>query len=239
MKGLRRTLVVGTMLLEACAPMKAEALPKSARPDIISPSRFPYDKEPIRKIKDGNSTYCLLGSDLRVSSEGITKSMDLTRIFSEAKITPSNAQLRMDNFPPTMNFAKKLLYLFSPGADGIVVLNPRTGERFVIDVSDVGIRNLTSIVFSVKNGIIAVSGEKADFIVVVGLGDLTEKEIYPKKIYLGLPLAMRGRQHLNGPRIDIRGNRVYLSDEALGKEAVYFLVGPDRRPLPITFRAEE
>jgi hypothetical protein len=177
-------------------------------------------QNPIQKITDGDRTYTLKGSKLLISENGKIRVIDLRRKFAEKGIDPLNAEMRKDSFPPKMKRKGSLLYFYSPGASHIVVVSPQTGRKPAMAVTE-KTRQLRSVEFEVKNGIIALTGPGADFLVIIGLGDLMRDEVYPLEIDLMTLFSMTAR--LKDPKIEIRGG-VYIRDEALGKSRYFFEV---------------
>jgi hypothetical protein len=172
---------------------------------------------------------------LRVSIDGKTRSRDLSKEFKSAGIDPTKAKMRMDGFPPKMNFKGSLLYFYSPGAERIVVKNPRTKDSTWIKVSE-NCRRLRVISFVVKNGIIAITGVGANFIDIIGLINLSRSDgVIP--VGMNLSLLLNNKFLLN-PKIKIKENKVYITDPILGNGKKYFYEVVDGAALPITVEAD-
>jgi hypothetical protein len=238
LKHLKRAMIIGSFLLGACAPVsKANALPrKSDVPRFTKLTKTEPEKTGrIRKITNGNVEYSLQGYNLSASSGSRIKVVCLKKTFQSAGIIPDLAHLRMDKMPPKMKMSGSLLYVYSPGAKGIAIINPKTREQIWISVST-EIQALVGISFEVKNGIIAISGAGADFIGVISLGDLCKSEASP--IVMSLEkLFADGYSHLVDPKMSISGNRIYVCDKALGAKRYFFEV-INGIALPITVEAD-
>jgi len=233
LKKLRRAAIIGSLLLGACAPVnKADALPRKT--EFSKFTRVEAKGDPSnRRIK---GRYYVLGYKLFSLSDGKTPVVSLEKTLKEAGVEPVNALMAVDGFPPKMKLEGKLIYLYSPGAKGIAIINPKTKEQTWMSVSS-GIQALRKISFEAKNGIIALSGPGADFIGVIGLGDLRKSEAIPIEMALHDVLGKKGHRYLADPKVTIIGNRVYVQDAALGSKKYFFEV-VNGVALPVTVESD-
>jgi hypothetical protein len=180
-------------------------------------------RKPVQRITEGDTDYSLKGSMLLISREGKTHAIELAAKFVERGIDPAYADMRLDDYPPRMGLEGKLLYIYSPGSKSIVIVSPQTLRKSSMDVP-ASIRSLRSVAFEAKSGIIALSGPGADFLAIIGLGDLRKSETYPLQIGLQSLLSNTGAGSLHSPRLEIIGNKVYLQDRNIGRGRYFFEV---------------
>lgn len=245
MRKLKRALIILTssIVLGACAPAATRVVPRKPNLHAIARTEKPApekqtSRKPVQKIVDGRTTYEMKGKKLLITIDGKTRPpIKLGKVFRETLMDPAKADMRMDNFPPKMKREGRLLYVYSPGAKGIVVISPETDEAQWIEVAkEIQALPVAPKGFDVKNGIIGIAGAGVVFIAIIGLGDLLKYETHHVLMRMDKPLSLTGKHYLLDPEVEIKGTRVYISDDALGKRYFYEVV--NGIALPITVEAD-